>query len=113
MTDKKKILRLTLSKKPFEVMLKGEKTEEFRNPSEWIKSRLFNKDGTRRDYDVVEFVNGYGKDKPAFTTIFNGFTTCKKLSERIYSGNFKVIINEGDIIIHLGDVISKRNIKKI
>lgn len=113
MTDKKKILHLTLSKKPFEVMLKSEKTEEFRKPSDWIKSRLFNKDGTRRDYDVIEFVNGYGKDKPAFITIFNGFTTCKEVSERTYSGNFKVLIDEGDFIIYLGDIIKKRNIKKL
>jgi hypothetical protein len=35
-----KILHLTLSKLPFEVMATGEKTTEYRKPSKWILSVL-------------------------------------------------------------------------
>ena len=37
-----KVLRLTLKKKAFDVMVTGEKQEEFRKYSKWIESRLFN-----------------------------------------------------------------------
>lgn len=112
MTDQKTLF-LTLSEKPFEVMLTSEKKEEFRKPSKWIKSRLFNKDGTRRDYDVVKFVNGYGNDKPTFTAIYDGFTTSTKASVKKYSNGLTVQIKEKDFVICLGDVISKKNIKRI
>lgn len=55
-------LNLSLHKLPFDVMLTGEKDKEYRKPSKWIVSRLYNKDGTLKKYDVVKFVNGYGHD---------------------------------------------------
>ena len=55
------ILHLTLKKHWFDLMLSGEKKQEFRKPSEWIRTRLVGK-----DYDLIKFVNGYGSDKPYF-----------------------------------------------
>ena len=43
-----KTLYLTLKKKPFEVMKIGEKKSEYRENSKWMRSRLFNKDGTKK-----------------------------------------------------------------
>ena len=48
-------LKLSINKKAFDVMVTGEKTEEFRDESKWIMSRL------KKDYDFVQFTNGYGK----------------------------------------------------
>lgn len=109
---KHKILNLTLSKKPFEVMITGEKKVEFRKPSDWIKSRLFNKDGSRKDYDVVKFVNGYGKDKPFFIAIYNGFATALERTGKHYSNDLSVLVEPGDFQIYLGDIIRKGNLKK-
>jgi hypothetical protein len=54
-----KILKLTLQKQPFEVMVTGEKTSEFRRPSYWLMNRLVDKNGNKKHYDYVEFINGY------------------------------------------------------
>lgn len=55
-------------------MVTGEKREEFRKPSKWMLSRMFNKnkDGSKsfKKYDLVKFVNGYGNDKPYFIAEF-------------------------------------------
>lgn len=73
-------LKLTLSKKPFEVMITGEKTIEYRRQSQWMKSRLFDKHGNPREYSYIEFFNGYGKDRPHFTVEFKGVAVV----ERVY-----------------------------
>ena len=63
-----KILRLTLKKKWFDMISSGIKKEEYRTPGKWIYSRL-----VRKDYDAIEFVNGYGADKPRFLIEYRGF----------------------------------------
>lgn len=101
-----KILHLSLKKQPFEVMATGEKTEEFRKPSKWIESRLFDKNGNFRKYDFVVFTNGYGKHRPSFTCEF-------KQASKVVLGNFSlyysnglnVTIDKGDYIIYLGKII--------
>ena len=108
----KKILHLSLYKDAFVVMETGEKKEEYRIPGKWIESRLFNKDGTKKEYDLIKFVNGYGKDKPNFTCIFLGFTECKKTFQKKYSNGLNVTVQKGDFMIKLGSIIKKENIKK-
>jgi len=54
-------LKLRLKREPFEVMVAGDKHEEFRLQSDWIESRLYSKDGSPREYDQIEYVNGYGQ----------------------------------------------------
>ena len=51
-------LKLVISKKPFDVMITGEKLEEFHVPSKWIESCLFDK-STRVDLNGVDI----GSDK--------------------------------------------------
>ena len=109
--NEQRTLVLTLTKIPFELMYKGIKDKEFRKPSDWIKSRLFNKDGTRKDYDVIKFTNGYGNDKPTFTAIFNGFDSIKEDASISYD-TLTVEVSKGDFVIFLGDVIKKQNINK-
>ena len=55
-------------------MVTGEKREEFRVKSKWIESRLIDsKTGKDKFYDLVEFVNGYGRNRPRFTVSYVGY----------------------------------------
>lgn len=105
-----KTLHLTLSKKPFEVMVTGEKSEEFRSPSRWIKVRLYGKDFKRIDYDVVKFVNGYGGDRPYFIAPFMGFKYADKAETKEYSNGLRVCILQHDVIIKIGKIQETGNL---
>lgn len=51
-----KTLFLSLKKEAFEVMVTGEKKEEFREGSDWIDSRLYDHDRNEKEYDLINFV---------------------------------------------------------
>jgi hypothetical protein len=108
--NKKKILHLTLHKKAFEVMITGEKTEEFRKPTSWIKSRLVG--DASKDYDLVKFVNGYGKDKPYFIAEFKDFEQYKETESqlKVFSNGLTVNVEYWDYIIYLGEIVEKGNL---
>lgn len=110
---KLRILNLTLEKKAFEVMVTGEKTEEFRKYSEWIYSRLYDyKTGQKKEYDLIKFVNGYGKAKPYFICKYEGFLQCKMPKTTLtYSNGLTVSgIGKNDFIIYCGDIIERGNL---
>lgn len=86
------VLKLVVSKKPFEVMQTGEKLEEFRNMSKWMTSRLYNKDASEKHYDLLQITWGYGKDRPSFTAKYNGFVIESDISRK-YSNGLKIDIN--------------------
>jgi hypothetical protein len=54
-------------------MRRREKTVEFRRVSKWITSRLVSRDGSKRDYDLVHFRNGYARSSPEFLATYKGF----------------------------------------
>lgn len=64
-----KILHLTLKKKWFDMIQSGEKREEYRKASDWIRSRLIGK-----EYDTVRFRNGYAPASPVVDVEYLGFT---------------------------------------
>lgn len=101
-----KVLRLTLSKKPFDVMVTGEKQEEYRQDSEWIRSRLVGK-----DYDFVMFANGYGKDKPHFVAECRGFRKVISNEVKRYSNGLEVDLGKVFWEILLGPVVASWNLK--
>lgn len=109
-----KTLKLTLTKKPFEVMLSGEKQEEFRVPSQWIESRLLewvgpklNKVKQLRQYDFVEFTNGYGENRPRFVCEFK-IAMRGKFVKRAYTNG--LVVEAGDYwVINLGDILAIKN----
>ena len=80
-------------------MVTGEKFIEVRKPSKWIKSRLENK-----EYDIVKFVNGYGKRRPFFTVTYLGFTIWaeEKNLKITFSNGLQINCTKGDYIILLG-----------
>ena len=110
-----RILHLSLKKQPFEVMVKGEKKEEYRKDTKWIRSRLFDKQGFWRDYDYVKFVNGYGSDKPYFIVSFLGAKQNKNISKESihFSNGLRVDIENSDFIISTGNIIEIGNIIQI
>jgi CRISPR/Cas system-associated endonuclease/helicase Cas3 len=101
----KKTLFLSLKKEPFDVMVTGEKSDEYRKPSKWIKSRLLDK-----DYDVVKMTNGYGPDKRYFIAEYYGFKISSFNQSIEYSNGLIVNVGRGDIIISLGEIIETGNL---
>ncbi len=102
--QKPRVLRLTLSRAPFEVMQTGEKPREFRRPSDWIISRLVDRNtGRPKAYDVVEFTNGYGPACPRFTAPYLGYKISPIDTTLTYSNGLVVEVKAGDYIIFLGE----------
>lgn len=97
--EEPKVLKLTLKRKPFAVMLTGEKDFEVRKPSKWILSRLKNK-----KYDNVQFVNGYGNSRPMFFCEYKGWFEAIGSATFKFSDGLAVNVEKGDIIIQLGEV---------
>jgi len=94
-------LKLTLSKQPYEVMVSGEKNKEYRRKSKWIETRLFDKSGQLKNYEFVQFTNGYKKDSPKFISEFKGVSVVEKLQET-FSNGLQLDIKEPTYVIHLG-----------
>ena len=65
-----KTLKLTLKKKWFDMILSGEKGEEYREIKPYWVSRLVGK-----NYKFVEFTNGYGNHRPSFKIELKGIYT--------------------------------------
>lgn len=107
----KKVLRLTLKKEPFDVMVTGEKSTEYRHPSEWIVSRLIEKNERCRSYDYVMFINGYGKDKPYFIAEYLETYRIFLRQTYEYSNGMEVDVRIGDFAICVGRVLDKGNLK--
>jgi hypothetical protein len=110
----KRVLHLTLSKAPFEVMVTGEKKQEFRKPSKWIESRLLDKQKSfqPKEYDLVKFTNGYGKSCPWFIAeykMFNRHSHFYKELKKVYSNGLEVLVQSDDYIIHLGEILEIGN----
>lgn len=107
MENKQSILYLTLNKEAFEVMVTGEKDMEFRKPSNWIKARL----NGPNSYNVIQFTNGYGNDKPSFTVEYKGHYEYEfeKPWVKKYSNGLEVTVEPKDIVILLGKVLEIKN----
>ena len=65
---KTKILKLTIKKQWFLLIKDGVKKEEYRTIKDYWTKRLVN-----REYDFVEFRNGYRHDSPKITLEYLGF----------------------------------------
>jgi len=76
----KRILHLTLIKKWFDQIARGEKKEEYREYKPYWQKRLtelhdmFGHEGfdVIREYDEIHFRNGYGKDSPFMRVEWKG-----------------------------------------
>jgi len=117
-----KTLKLNLKRKWFDMIACGEKKEEYREAKYFWICRLLDKNlevselnavipGTantyldvwKRDFDQVEFQNGYHKNAPTVTVEFKGLDYGKAKPEWSdgWQGEF--------FIIKLGNIISTEN----
>jgi hypothetical protein len=101
-----KELHLTLVRRWWVMIRDGIKLEEYRELRPHWFSRL-SKDKhffEPREYDVIRFVNGYGKDKPTIIVEFLGVTIGK--------GNPKWGAHENSeyFVIKLGKILSTENV---
>ena len=105
-----KKLFLSLKKEPFDVMVTGEKDKEYRKTSKWLTSRLTNKDGTEKQYDLIHFTNGYGPDKRYFICLYEGVYLNTKPVIFKYTNDLSVCVNVGDTVICCGRIIERGNL---
>jgi acetate kinase len=110
-----KILRLTLKKKWFDMILSGEKKEEYREIKRYWIHRLCNEieyelnygswDAVFNKFDFIIFTNGYGKNAPTLLVEWVSTEVGKAKTE--WSDNW-----QGDVfVISLGSIIATENIK--
>ena len=102
-----KMLHLNITNEAFAVMVTGEKTNEYRLPSDWIKSRLFT-GKKNKIYDRIKFTAGYGRNKPYFICTYKGYCLGNLYTNIVFSNGLK--IEKGQYYeIKLGSIIEVGN----
>lgn len=102
-----KILHLTLKKKWFDMILSGEKKEEYREYKDYWLIRLayFDESGLHyNQYDAVSFRNGYARSAPSM------LVECISISEGIPRPEWSDNAKGTHIVIKLGGIISVDNL---
>lgn len=97
-----KNLNLVLKEKYYNITGEPGKMWELRKPTDWIISRLTNKDGTMKNYDFVELCNAYKKGRE---TKLRKFITVSFLMHNgfiILPSGEKLEHETGDLLIILG-----------
>ena len=98
-----KLLKLTLKRKWFDMVASGEKREEYRIAGPWIMSRLKGK-----EYDAVEFANGYPKTCPRVIVKYRGYRHSTGRPEwGAETGKEYVVIDLGEVISQSGTTPAK------
>jgi hypothetical protein len=109
-----KILNLTLKKQWFDMILSGEKAEEYREIKQYWMTRLTNKKKTgplewkstpRKDYTHILFRNGYSKTAPEM------LIKLKEITMRTGKPEWGAIDGEVYFVLLLGAIIRTKNIK--
>ncbi|GJH39859.1 hypothetical protein RCZ04_04090 [Capnocytophaga sp. HP1101] len=94
-------LHLTLKKKWFDMILLGEKTEEYREIKPYWTKRLLGK-----SYDNVCFRNGYARDAPSLTI------ELKTIRFGTGKPEWGAESNKKYFVLYLGKIINTKNIDK-
>lgn len=100
-------LKLTINKKWFNLIEKGIKTEEYREIKDyWIK-RIKEMSLTRfeafKNFDFVEFTNGYSKTSPQITM------ECKGIEVGTGKIEWGAIANKQYFVVKLGREVGRQN----
>jgi hypothetical protein len=102
-----KVLHLTLKKKWFDMILSGEKKEEYREIKPYWESRLCEKWSLAfypKEITTIVFTNGYGADKPSFEIELKSIDT--GIGKQKWGGTTKPVF-----VLTLGEILSTKNIK--
>lgn len=87
-TVEKPTLKIVIKGEWFDQIIAKEKKTEYRKVSPFWTSRLYDKSGKKRAYDLIEFINGYNTNSRRLIVEFIGFK--KKLDEyHIHIGKIK------------------------
>ena len=76
--NQKRVLFLTVEKKPFNEIRKGTKLIEYRDKKDYWKDRLLHSNGSIKFYDEVYLRNGYSKRSPFCRVKWLGLMTHTK-----------------------------------
>jgi hypothetical protein len=107
----KNVLLLNIKTAPFNVMVAGEKKVEYREIKKWMNSRLFDKEGNPRKYDLVKFVLAYSSKNPYFYAPFLGVERMKDVNVQ-YSSGYSVKFSEERWGIKFGKPILIGNLRQ-
>jgi hypothetical protein len=105
-------LHLTLKQPWFNLMLTGEKTKEYRDPSKWIMSRLFWEQNLYfpKKFDKIRFANGYGAHRPWFEVEFLGVNKAILKETLHYTTGDTLELYGEFLVIRLGKVLDSGNL---
>lgn len=96
-----KYLHLTLKKNWFDLILSGEKKEEYREIKPYWEKRLIGK-----KYDRIIFRNGYTTNAPQFTI------KLKSITQGIGKSEWGAEEGKRYFVLSLGEIINTKNIDK-
>ena len=68
------ILKIVIKKQWFDEIASGKKKTEYREVKPFWQSRLYDKDGKKKQYDRIEFINGYNANARRMITKYEGFS---------------------------------------
>lgn len=94
-------LHLTLKKNWFDLILSGEKKEEYREIKPYWEKRLMGK-----KYDRIIFRNGYATNAPQFTI------KLKSITQGIGKSEWGAEEGKRYFVLSLGEIINTKNIDK-
>ncbi len=69
----KAILKIVIKGQWFDEIASKKKKIEYREYTPFWISRLYDKNGKKRNYDLIEFINGYNTDARRMITKYEGF----------------------------------------
>jgi hypothetical protein len=98
-----KILHLTLKRKWFDMILSGEKSEEYREIKPYWIARMHFDVWNTKPFDLVIFKNGYSKNAREMTVEFNSLSV--GLGKTEWGGGAKEVF-----IISLGKILETKNL---
>ncbi len=72
--ETKSTLKIVIKGEWFDLIAAKKKPIEYRDVTPFWISRLYDKRGKKRSYDLIEFINGYNTDARRIITKYEGFT---------------------------------------
>jgi len=87
-------LKIIIKKEWFDQIARKEKVVEYRDETKFWTSRLYDKNGKKREYDRIEFINGYNKNARRLITRYEGLT-----------------VRKGQYLIKIGDILRREHVK--
>jgi RPA family protein len=96
-----KTLHLNLHKKWFDMILSGEKKEEYRDSTNYWKKRIYDK---IHEFNTITFSNGYAKNRAQFVIELKGL--------KLATGKKEWGAEKGTvyIVMILGEILSQKSL---